>query len=66
MADLKKCTPFGIQVKIALIERNMSNHELAEQLGCSNSTISDVMFGRNHSRKTKMRIAEALEIDMKK
>ena len=62
MANLKKCTPFGMKVKIALIERNMSNKELAKKLGYSNSTISDVIFGRNCSGKTKELIARELGI----
>ena len=63
MANLKKCTPFGTKVKIALVKNNMSNQELAEKLGCSNSTISDVIFGRNLSRKTRARIAKELKIE---
>ena len=62
MADLKRCTPFGVKVKIALIQRNMSNKELAKKLGYSNSTISDVIFGRNCSERTKELIAEELGI----
>ncbi|MBT9778521.1 helix-turn-helix domain-containing protein [Clostridium sp. MCC353] len=62
MTNLKKCTPFGMKVKIALIKNNMTNQELAERLGYTNSTISDVIFGRNSSRKTKELIAKELGI----
>lgn len=64
MADLKKCTNFGVRVKIALIERNMSNKELAKKLGYSNSTISDVIFGRNSSSRTMELIARELGIEV--
>ena len=60
MTNLKKCTPFGMQVKIALIKNNMTNQELAQKLGYTNSTISDVIFGRNLSQRTKERIAKEL------
>lgn len=64
MANLKKTTPFGTKVKIALIEKNMSNKELAKKLGYSNSTISDVIFGRNCSMRTKELIAKELGIKL--
>ena len=64
MADLKKCTSFGVRVKIALIERNMSNKELAKKLGYSNSTINDVIFGRNCSSRTMELIAKELGIEV--
>lgn len=65
MADMKKCTPFGISMKIALIERGMTNQDLAKLIGYTNSTISDVMYGRNNSRATMELIAETLEIELK-
>lgn len=65
MADMKKCTPFGISMKIALIERGMTNQDLARMIGYTNSTISDVMYGRNNSRATMELIAETLEIELK-
>ncbi|PNV59589.1 XRE family transcriptional regulator [Clostridium sp. chh4-2] len=64
MTNLKKCTPFGMQVKIALIKNNMTNQELAQKLGYTNSTISDVIFGRNLSQRTKERIAKELGIEI--
>lgn len=63
MSNLKKCTPFGMKVKIALLQKNMTNQELAQKLGYANSTISDVIFGRNSSKKTKALIAKALGIE---
>lgn len=63
MTNLKKCTPFGAKVKIALIKNNMTNQELAQKLGYTKSTISDVIFGRNLSRKTRELIAKELGIE---
>lgn len=53
-----------MQVKIALIKNNMTNQELAQKLGYTNSTISDVIFGRNLSQRTKERIAKELGIEI--
>lgn len=64
MADMKKCTPFGMKMKIALVERGMTNQDLARMIGYTNSTISDVMFGRNSSHATMVLIAETLGIDL--
>lgn len=58
----KKCTPFGTKVKIALIEQGISSQELAKKIGYTNSTISDVIYGRNCSRMTKQLIAKELGI----
>lgn len=63
MANSKKYTPFGVKVKIALVKNNMTNQELAKKLGCTKSTISDVIFGRNLSSKTRKRIAKELGIE---
>lgn len=63
MADLKNCTSFGRKIKIALIEQNMTSQELAKKLGYTNSTICDVVFGRNRSVKTRHRIANALGLE---
>lgn len=57
------CTPFGKKVKIKLLEENMTSKELAKMIGVADSTICDVIFGRNNREKTQQTIAEALGID---
>ena len=57
------CTTFGKQVKIKLIEGNMTSRELARAVGVADSTICDVIFGRNNRRKTQQAIARVLGID---
>lgn len=64
MADMKKCTSFGIKMKIALVERGMTNQDLARTIGYTNSTISDVMYGRNNSRATMALIGDTLGIEL--
>lgn len=37
--------------------------ELAKRLGLANSTVSDIIYGRNQCEKTKERIAQMLGIN---
>ena len=57
------CTSFGKRVKIRLLEENMTSKELARAVGVADSTICDVIFGRNNRRQTQMAIAKILGID---
>ena len=57
------CTPFGKKVKIRLLEENMTSKELARMIGMADSTICDVIFGRNNREQTQRTIAEALGIN---
>jgi transcriptional regulator with XRE-family HTH domain len=56
----KRQSAFGKEVRIALINKGMTNRDLARQLGMSDSNISDVISGRNVSERTRRMIAEAL------
>lgn len=58
-----KCTAFGIKVKMALIEQGMSSKELAERIGYTTSTISDVIYGRNDCALTRWAIAKELGLE---
>lgn len=53
-----------MKVKIRLLEKNMTNKELAGMIGMAESTICDVVFGRNNRPRTQRSIAEALELDV--
>ena len=57
------CTSFGKRVKLRLLEENMTSKELARAVGVADSTICDVIFGRNNRRQTQMAIAKILGID---
>ena len=59
------CTSFGKKVKIRLLEENMTSKELAGIVGVAESTICDVIFGRNNRIRTRRIIAETLGIDEK-
>ena len=60
MRKSKHCTPFGMKVKIRLLEQNMTNRDLARKIGMADSTVCDVIFGRNRRQETQAIIAEAL------
>ena len=62
MRKSKHCTPFGMKVKIRLLEQNMTNRDLARKIGMADSTVCDVIFGRNRRRETQKIIAAALGI----
>lgn len=57
------CTPFGKKMKIAMVEQGIPQQELAKRLGIANSTVSDIIYGRNQCEQTKSRIAESLGLD---
>lgn len=57
-------TPFGKQVKIKMIEQNLTSKELARMIGKADSTICDVISGRNKRELTRWQIAQILGIDM--
>lgn len=56
---------FGKHVKIAMVEQNLSQKELAEKIGIAASTLNDVIFGRNSSVKTMERVAKELRLRLK-
>jgi len=57
------CTSFGKKVKIRLLEENMTSKELARMVGVADSTICDVIFGRNKRAQTQKTIARVLGIE---
>ena len=59
-------TAFGKRMKIAMLEQNITQQELAERLGLAKSTISDVIHGRNFCRRTRERIKETLGMEEEK
>lgn len=58
----RMATPFGRQIKIVLFNQNMTNRDLAQKIGVSESTVCDVIFGRNNGERVRKKIARALDI----
>lgn len=53
---------FGRIIKLELLKRDMTNREFAKSIGIKESTLSDVIRGRNLSVTTKTKIVEALQL----
>lgn len=69
----KRKSEFGVFVKVELVQRGMTSRELARSIGLADSTVCDVLAGRNISVHTKRKIVdalnlpqEALELDIEK
>ncbi len=55
-----KRSDFGIEVKMELIRLGMTSRQLARALGMADSTVCDVIAGRNRCEKTKEKIWDIL------
>ena len=58
-----KLTPFGMQVKMRLLEKNMTVSELAERIGVKQSYLSQVLYGDKKGYKYMEQICSFLEIE---
>lgn len=70
MARYKKSrelTLIGIEIKKRLLDRNMSQVELAKKIGTSQNYITDIIHGRYAFKKSNImkKILEELKIDVK-
>lgn len=61
---MSELTPFGRQVKIRLLEREMDARELAEQIGTSPVQISRILHGKRPGHEQIPMIARLLDIDL--
>lgn len=57
-----ECCQFGTIVKIEMIKRNLTSRELARSVGIAESTLCDVLMGRNYSEESRRKIVEALNL----
>lgn len=56
-------SPFGLIVKNRLNRLNMTQKELAENIGCNENYLTDIMRGRRAGHKYKTQIENYLNID---
>lgn len=56
-------TPFGRKVRKRLIDKNMTQVELAALLGCNKQYIHKILTGERSGKKYVDEIARILEID---
>lgn len=57
-------TPFGRKVKKRLIDRNMTQVELAALVGCDEQYINKILYGKRSGRKYRAKIADILDIPL--
>lgn len=62
MAKQTRLTPFGIKVKKKLIDRNMTQVELAALIGCSKQYLHKVLCGERSGEKYIDDIRRILDI----
>lgn len=59
-----KLTPFGRQVRKKLIDRNMTQVELAALLGCNKQYLHKILVGERSGKKYIEAIAKILDIEL--
>ncbi|PHJ38565.1 Cro/Cl family transcriptional regulator [Desulforamulus profundi] len=60
----RQLTAFGVLVKKALIERRMTQVQLAEKVGTSNKYLNLILYGERSGEKYLASIAEELGLDL--
>jgi transcriptional regulator with XRE-family HTH domain len=60
---MKKLTPFGIKVKIALVEKGLSHSEFCEVKKIPMNRFSEILYGTIPGHRYRKIIAEALGIE---
>lgn len=62
MKNKRKLTPEGVRIKKKLVDKRMSQKELAEQIGCSRQYLTDIMYGMRSGKKYLPQIYEILDL----
>lgn len=60
----RQLTAFGMLVQKALIERRMTQVQLAEKVGTSNKYLNLILYGERSGEKYLASIAEELGLDL--
>lgn len=58
-----KLTPFGRKVKKRLIDKNMTQMELAKLLGCNKQYVHKILVGERSGKKFMEKISKILDIE---
>jgi transcriptional regulator with XRE-family HTH domain len=64
MHSKRKLTPFGVVVKKRLIEKGMTQVQLAEMVGTSNKYLNLILYGDRSGDKYIDSIAKVLGLDL--
>lgn len=62
MRRMRKLTEFGLLVKTELYRKGMTNRDLAREVGMKESTLCDVLSGKNKNPIHEKNISKALEL----
>lgn len=65
-AKTRQLTPLGVAIKKALVERNMTQVQLAERLHVSSKYISLILYGERSGEKYISKIATILDIELER
>jgi transcriptional regulator with XRE-family HTH domain len=60
----RKLTNFGKMVKKNLIEKGMTQVQLAQEVGTSNKYLNLILYGERTGNKYTLKIAQVLDIDL--
>lgn len=63
MAKKGNLTSFGKMVQKRLIDKNMTQIELAEQVGCGPQYLWNILYGNRSGKKYREKISEILDIE---
>ena len=63
MKRTRELTPLGMQIKIALVQQNITSKELAARIGVTGATITEVICGKNKKKETKRLIMKELGLE---
>lgn len=61
--DKRQLTPYGRQIKIALIEKNMKSTDLADALGSTRQRVSEILYGVIPGTRYQAQIKSLLGVD---
>lgn len=64
MQRKRQLTPFGVLVKKTLIEKGMTQVQLADEVGTSNKYLNLILYGDRSGDKYLLSIARVLDIDL--
>lgn len=65
MAKKKQLTSLGKEIKIRLIEKNMTQVELAELIGTTKQYLNKIISGERNGNKYISKISQVLDIKIK-
>jgi len=60
---IRNLTPFGVEVRKALIDKRMTQKELADKLGITQRYVDYILSGERKAEKYVLEMAKILEIN---